>query len=141
MGSRFLEYLRIKGLSQKKICQLSSVSESLLSRFCSGGAITSDRLQRILHVCDDLSLEWFFFGTGDMFRSRGGDTTYNYGKYAGADIVRDKGVMVKSDNVHLGTNPSDDLISEKDRIILEKDKIISERDKTIGELLKMLNKL
>ena len=69
--------------------------------FCSGGAITSDRLQRILHVCDDLSLEWFFFGTGDMFRSRGGDTTYNYGKYAGADIVRDKGVMVKSDSVHL----------------------------------------
>lgn len=142
MGGRFLEYLKKKGISQRKISQLSCVSESLVSRFCAGGVVSSDKLQRILLACDDLSLEWLFYGSGEMLRGRGGDVTNNYGKYAGADIVHDKGVVLKNaGGIHVESNEIfRQLLSEKDRIILEKDKVISERDRTIRELIGMLNK-
>lgn len=142
LGTRFSEYLKFKGVTQKRISQLSRVSESLVSRFCSGGAISSDKLQRILQACDDLSLEWLFFGSGEMIRGHRGDVTNNYGKYAGADIVRDKGVVLKNaGGIHVESNEIfRQLLSEKDRIILEKDKVISERDQSIRELIGMLNR-
>ena len=65
MNERFLRYLRFKKLSQKKLCELSSVPQATVSRFCNGNGIMSDALLKMLQVCDDLSLEWFFYGTGE----------------------------------------------------------------------------
>ena len=143
MNERFLRYLRFKKLSQKKLCELSSVPQATVSRFCNGNAIMSDALLRLLQVCDDLSLEWFFYGTGEMIRSRcGNSVTNNYGAYAGADVVNDKGVLVK-DSRGVRVSPAGDIelmgiIAEKDRIILQKDTLISERDRTISELYQLV---
>ena len=142
MGERLAEYLRFKGISQKKISKLSCVSESTISRFCAGGIITSDKLLRLLQVCDDLSLEWFFYETGEMIRRRGGDVTNNFGMYAGS-------VSGSSTNIHGSRNVRvnavcdlrySEMVMEKDRIILEKDKVIGERDATISRLLEGLRK-
>lgn len=144
MGERFFEYLRFKGLSQKKVSELSCVSTSMISRFCKGGAIASDKLLRILQVCDDLSLEWLFYDTGKMIRSGVDSVTNNYGKYAGAEVTKDSVLVQHSRDVHvkqLASSESQAVIMEKDRLILEKDRIISERDRTIKELLQALGKV
>ena len=128
-----------KNLSQKKISDLSCVSTSTVSRFCQGESIGSFFLQKILHVCDDLSLEWLFYGSGEMFRSREGGVVNNYGAFAGSDFISDGGVQVKnSTGVTVGKPVRQDvdaLLREKDALILEKDRVISERDNTIRELL------
>lgn len=142
LGERFTAYLKFKGLSQKKVSSLSGVTESTLSRFLSGGVITSDKLARILMVCPDLSLEWFFFGVGEMIRKTDGDRFVNSGMYAGAEVLTDQSVNIKDSR---GVNVSHGLdehyfraLAEKDRIIVEKDRTISERDRTIRDLLSKL---
>lgn len=142
MNERFADYLRFKKLSQRKISELSGVAESTVSRFCGGGVISSEKLQKILWACEDLSLEWFFYGTGEMLRSQKTSMT-NIGAFAGAEVLTDKAVMVKySKGVRLDGPVSKEILAflaEKDRIILEKDKVISERDGTIMELYNLLN--
>ena len=145
MGTRLTAYLRHKRLPQKKIAELSGVSKATVSRFCGGGVIASDKLARILRQCDDLSLEWFFFGTGEMLRSRNADVMVNNGVYAGADVVTDNSVHVanaRGVNVtqHGQGSNYQVLLAEKDRLLVEKDKIISDRDETIRELLRIVGK-
>ncbi|MBR1637407.1 MAG: helix-turn-helix transcriptional regulator [Bacteroidales bacterium] len=127
MHKRFFEYLTAKGLTAQKISELSCVSKSTVSRFCAGRAIGSDNLLRILQVCDDLSLEWFFYGTGQMLRGRDG-ITMNMGQYAGAEVASENGVIVKdSTNVKVRTSYDlHELLAEKDRIIMKKDSLIME---------------
>ena len=114
----------------------------MVSRFCCGQSIASDKLLSILQVCDDLSLEWLFYGHGSMIRDSR-VTVNNYGKYAGADVAKENSLFIKnpcclpvqdivSDQRYFS------LINEKDRIISEKDKLIVEKDATIQSLLAKL---
>lgn len=144
MGERFFVYLRSKGLSQRKVSDLSRVALSTVSRFCSGSSISSDSLLRLISVCDDLSLEWLFYSTGEMIRFRDGNTTMNFGTYAGADVVHGSKVSVKDSsgvNVAQHSVGSDlsQIISERDRMIARLNDVISERDRTISALYKRLN--
>lgn len=141
MNTRFSQYLHVKGLSQAKLSDLSSVSTATISRFLNGGNMSSNKLQRILQVCDDLSLEWLFFGSGEMLRQPR-VTTINMGAFAGADVSTGESVMVKnSSGVKVLKGHNKDILfmlAEKDRIISAKDDVISQRDGTINRLLVML---
>ena len=136
MNGRFVVYLKSKGLSQKEISELSCVSAATVSRFCSGSPISSDKLLRLLQVCDDLSLEWLFFGTGDMVRSRSCDSyTFNMGSFSGSDISHDHSVNIRSSpGAQVGALSRTDV----DLLLAEKDRVISERDATIGRLNELL---
>lgn len=138
MNGRFVVYLKSKGLSQKEISELSCVSAATVSRFCSGSPISSDKLLRLLQVCDDLSLDWFFFGTGDMVRSRSCDSyTFNMGSFSGSDISHDHSVNIRSSpGAQVGALSRKDV----DLLLAEKDRVISERDATIGKLNELLVK-
>lgn len=136
MNGRFVIYLKSKGLSQKEISELSCVSAATVSRFCSGSPISSDKLLRLLQVCDDLSLDWLFFGTGDMVRSRTCDSyTFNMGSFSGSDISHDHSVNIRSSpGAQVGSLSRMDV----DLLLAEKDRVISERDATIGKLNELL---
>lgn len=136
MNGRFVIYLKSKGLSQKEISELSCVSAATVSRFCSGSPISSDKLLRLLQVCDDLSLDWLFFGTGDMVRSRTCDSyTFNMGSFSGSDISHDHSVNIRSSpGAQVGSLSRMDV----DLLLAEKDRVISERDATIGKLNEIL---
>lgn len=136
MNGRFVVYLKSKGISQKEISELSCVSAATVSRFCSGSPISSDKLLRLLQVCDDLSLEWLFFGTGDMVRSRSCDSyTFNMGSFSGSDISHDHSVNIRSSpGAQVGALSRKDV----DLLLAEKDRVISERDATIGRLNELL---
>lgn len=139
MNKRFFQYLRVKNVSQRSLSKLTGIATSVISRFCGGNSISTDNLQRLVQVCDDLSLEWLFYGTGQMIRGHGDTITYNNGKYAGSDVVQGGGVMVKgSENVNVsrGDKTKDDIISERDRTISERDSVIAQKDAYILELLK-----
>ncbi len=145
MGDRFSEYLRFKGFSQKKVSDLSSVSESTVSRFCSGGIISSDNLVRLLKVCPDLSPDWLLLGVGLMIRCGQGEMKVNSGPFAGDEVVSDKSILVKNARDVMVSHGVDEyylnLLAEKERIIHDKDVTISERDATICELLHALGKM
>lgn len=135
MYERFLQYIHTKKLSQRKLSELSCVSASTVSRFCSGLSIVSDKLLKLLQVCDDLSLEWLFYGSGEMLR-RGEGSTYNVGTFAGADAVSKDSVVVgdsKGACVQQGSS-----FADLQKLLLEKDRVISERDRTISELHRLL---
>ena len=139
MHERFATYLEYKRLSVRKVSELSCVSASTISRFCAGKEIGSDKLLKILQVCDDLSLEWFFYGTGEMIRSCGEGVTVNMGTFAGADVNNSDGVLVNgSRQVSVkpeGVRYYQKMLEEKDRVIASKDRVISERDSMIRDLL------
>ena len=143
MHQRFVQYLRAKKLSQRELSKLSCVNVATISRFCSGTPISSSNLLKMLQVCDDLSLEWFFYGSGDMIRFRGG-VVNNYGTFAGTDMGKFNDISLKgSGNRFYMDKGLDSLmaaVAEKDRIIQEKDRVISDRDATIRDLLQRLVK-
>ena len=146
MGERFFVYLRSKGLSQRKVSDLSRVAMSTVSRFCSGASISSDSLLRLISVCDDLSLDWLFYSTGEMIRSRDGNTTMNFGTYAGADVVQGSKFSVKdSTDVRVGSHSFGvdlvQVVTERDRSIARLNEVISERDRTISGLYDRLRSL
>ncbi len=143
MGERFLQYLRVKGISQKTISSLAGVQTSLVSRFCSGGNINSDSLLRLVQACDDLSLYWLFFGSGEMFRSHAGTVINNHGTIAGSDLSQDTVNITNSENISVGDSVNAELFNllhKKDLLISEKDSVISKRDETIHYLYELLGK-
>ena len=143
MNRRFSQYLRFKGVSLRSLSGLTCISSSTISRFCNGEAIGSDKLLRLLQACDDLSLEWLFYGTGEMIR-RQGQTVYNVGTYAGADMSSGDSVSVNGSSrvsVRQGGVGMEALLAEKDRIITEKDRVIAERDRAISGRDMMIAKL
>lgn len=132
MYSRFLQYLRVKGISQRSLSELSHVSTSTVSRFCAGQPIGSDKLFSLLQVCDDLSLEWLFFGIGEMFRGKDSGSV-NIGQFAGSDMSSDNSVRVinsRGARVVTPKNRDSDLLE----LLQEKDAVISDRDQTISRL-------
>ena len=141
MNGRFVRYLGFKGISQAKMSELSCVPRSTVSRFCSGHPVTSDKLLRMLQACDDLSLEWLFFGSGDMIRKCDG-VTMNVGAFAGADVASGNGTVVKnSKGVNIGVGDSEGLMKllcEKYIVIAGKDKTIIEKDALIERLYRRI---
>ena len=145
IGGRLSLYLRTKGVSQRKLARLSGVSVSIVSRFCNGMVITSDKLFRLLEHCDDLSLDWLLFGAGEMTRQTD-NAAYRVSQGAGADFSGNGSVLVKNSNGVKVLSPSStqgtliSLLAEKDRIIADKDRVIGERDEMIRRLHEMLLK-
>lgn len=140
MNKRFKKYLALRGITQKEMSTLSGVSEMSISRFCSNDKISVRTLVKLLSACDDLSLDYLFFGYGSILKKTEGHTT-NYGTINNNeqnDIIGDNAYVMKTTTVNQDTYPRD-LISEKDRIITECHRIISERDATISQLLEKLN--
>ena len=131
-------------MGQQELASESGVSQATISRFCSGGAITSDKLLRLLHVCDDLSLYWLFFGTGEMFRKDCNNTVINMGAFAGSKVDSEDSVILgDSSGSDVSRQDSDRLLvllTRKDEIIAKKDVIISERDETIKHLYGLLER-
>lgn len=142
MNERFVQYLAVKKLTIRALSDLSGISVSTISRFCTGKEIGSGKLLRMLQVCDDLSLEWFFYGTGEMIR-KCDSITYNLGQYAGADVTNKDSVMINgSRQVKVQTGSPDyyvKMLAEKDKMIASRDAIISQRDKTISDLISKLS--
>ena len=137
MNGRFVRYIGFKGLSQARLSELSCVPRSTVSRFCSGSPVSSDKLLRMLQVCDDLSLEWLFFGSGEMIRRSEG-VTMNVGAFAGADVASGNGTVVKNSNgVNIGMGDSENLM----RLLYEKDVVIAGKDKTIIEKDALIERL
>jgi transcriptional regulator with XRE-family HTH domain len=133
MNDRFALYVKRKKLTLKGLSELSGVSLSTIGRFCNGGIINSDNLLRLLHVCDDLSLEWLFFGTGGMFRTHGHITNNNYAAFAGSEVNNSGIIDVGPDGSK--TSPvTESVLREKERVISEKDDIIMEKDRVILRL-------
>ncbi len=95
-------------MTQARLADISGVSKSTISRFLAGIPITTDKLQRIIQSCKDLSLEWLFFGVGTMLKGN------NDGEVLPA------------------------LIMEKDRIISARDETISKKDATICRMQELL---
>lgn len=141
MHRRFLQYIRLKGFSQRRISELSKVSVSSVSRFCSGQPISSDKLVKLLRICEDLSLEWLFYGSGDMLLNSG-VSQFGLGAFVGAGVVaEDSSFVSDSPGAHVVLTPSiavNRALAEKDRIIAERDLVISRRDQTILELNRLL---
>ena len=136
MHKRFSQYLRLKGVSYRSLAELSCVSLSSISRFCTGTPISSDKLLKLLQCCDDLSLEWLFYGTGEMIRAGKNNNTFNVGAFAGSEISSGDSVFVKNaTGVHVERGESRTLLE----LVAEKDRIISERDATITELHRLLS--
>ena len=140
ISSRFKLYLAHKSLSQREIASMCGLTPATVSRFCSGKAIQSDKLQQLLNVCDDLSLEYLFFGYGEMFKKDcgtynivQGDTIINNS----GDSILDKSVSVRNGSGSVGVGAEEDprKVAELQRIIAQKDKVISERDRMISDLL------
>lgn len=137
MNGRFVRYIGFKGLSQARLSELSCVPRSTVSRFCSGSPVSSDKLLRMLQVCDDLSLEWLFFGSGEMIRRSEG-VTMNVGTFAGADVASGNGTVVKNSNgVNIGMGGCESLM----RLLYEKDVVIAGKDKTIIEKDALIERL
>lgn len=134
MKQRFSQYLRNKSLSLNKLSEISGVSVSTISRFCRGGVIGSDNLLAILQACDDLSLEWLFFGLGPMYRpSRNSESSVgnHFDKLIG------NGSYLSIRNIYEDKNFLA-VVAEMDHIISEKDRTIHDRDMTITNLQHML---
>ena len=128
MGGRFLRYLQSKGMKQRTLSSVTGVSASIISRFCAGGTITSDKLAQLLSGCPDLSLDWLFFGVGPMYRQE-----------VSSDVVSGGSVLVKdADRVTVANGDADRsymrIISERDAAITELTRSVNERDVTIQRL-------
>lgn len=140
MNVRFSQYLRLKGISQHKLSELSCVPASTISRFLSGRPVGSDSLLKLLQVCDDLSLEWLFFGSGQMMRSRDG-VTVNMGAFAGADVAPGGDLTMIRDSPGAGVHGTGESLRESGSSLKEKDRVIAERDRAISERDALVTKL
>lgn len=147
MNKRFKKYLGLRQITQKEMASLSGISEMQISRFCNNNIITVKTLLKLLSACDDLSLDYLFFGYGEVLKQKAGDITVNYGSIHNNNNrnegAGDNSIVIKTsskDNFHSTDSATlHHLLNEKEKLIAEKDRIISERDATIGRLLASLS--
>ena len=112
----------------KKISSKSCLLYPRLKRWACRRRFIVKTLVKLLSACDDLSLDFLFFGYGEIIKSKG-NTTINY-----SDIHNDKRNII-GDTVKTKNNPDTDML----RLLEEKDRTISERDQTIGRLLQTIS--
>ena len=108
MQRRFKQYLGIKMLNQKDVAADAGLTPGQVSRFCQSGSISLENFRKIISVCNDLSLDYFFFGIGPIIRDTGRDGNNRVTNNLSGDSTIE---TIK--------------YQEKDRIIAEKDEIIS----------------
>lgn len=121
---------------------MSGLSEMQVSKFCKNGNITVKALLRLISACDDLSLDFLFFGYGEILKKKDG-MTINYGtvnNHEQNDIVGNNSTVIKS-TLQGGSIDSWELILEKDRIIQENYNVISLRDASISKLIEQIASL
>lgn len=135
---RFKQYLGIKMLSQKEIARLSGLTENQVSRFCKDGNMTVDNLQKLLQVCNDISLEFLFFGDGDVLKKMSNSTSTE----SDSKNMDNKDLQfVPRDTARSmcwALSERDDTIGSRDNALTKRDATISARDETISELNKAL---
>ncbi len=67
---RIIEYLQAKGIAVSAFEKELGLGNTTLSRaFRSGGSIGTDKLEKILSHCTDLSPLWLLTGDGDMLKN------------------------------------------------------------------------
>ena len=66
---RILQFIKYKGLSNKKFCEELDIRESNFSSIGLKSAIGSDNLFKILYKYSELSPDWLILGNGDMIRN------------------------------------------------------------------------
>lgn len=139
MHTRFKQYLAVRGLSQRGLSRMAGVGASTVSRLCLGEPILTDSFLRILSVCRDLSLEWLFYGCGDMFSSG------NAGTGAVTGPSKESVVVNNSHGVNVSGNLSDrtllEVLAHRDRTITERDRVITELDEAILHLHDLLSRM
>ena len=70
MLDRLKEYIDIKGMTVASVERMLGMSNGALSKpIKNHTSIGSDKLENILIFCPDLSLEWLFFGKGEMLQT------------------------------------------------------------------------
>lgn len=68
---RLKKYIDTKGVSIAALEKAAGMSNAALRKTIqSGKGIGTDKLEKILSVCPDLSAEWLLRGEGDMLRNR-----------------------------------------------------------------------
>lgn len=143
MEKRFKQYLGVKMVTQKQVAKESGISISSMSHFMKTGAISLDNFRKIMQVCQDLSLDYLFYGYGPMMKESSG-ITVNCGTNSGTinnNSPKDNSVAVNNmsgrSKIQFQSELTPELMSliqEKDHIIMEKDKVITKRDETISVL-------
>ena len=146
MQRRFKQYLGVKMISQKDIAMATGLTEGQVSRFCKNGTISLENFKKILFVCQDLSLEYFFYGTGPVIKpscpEKSGNSINNVThNYSGSASLSKMDIHQESGTHGVETENLLALISEKDKLIAAKDDTITKRDETISRLSKLLEKL
>ena len=63
INKKILQYLEIKGVSQRKFSLMTSTSDGLLRK---GGNISSEKLIVIRNKFPDLNMNWLLFNDGEM---------------------------------------------------------------------------
>ena len=139
MQRRFKQYLGVKMISQKDIAMAAGLTEGQVS-------ISLENFRKILFVCQDLSLEYFFYGTGPVIKpscpENSGNSINNVThNYSGSASLSKMNIHQESGAHGVETERLLALISEKDKLISAKDETITKRDETISRLSKLLEKL
>lgn len=72
MNKRLKQYLSFRGLTVAELEREIGVANGTLGRAVrTGGAIGTDKLEKILSLHSDLSAEWLMRGEGEMIRKAG----------------------------------------------------------------------
>ncbi len=139
MNKRFKKYLGLRQITQKEMASLSGLSEMQISRFCNNNIITVNALLKLLSACDDLSLDFLFFGYGSILKTKNSDVTYNYGNIQNnhSEDISNNSIFTE-DSSQKQKLDFLQILHEKEKLLAEKDRIISERDATISRLLTSL---
>ena len=64
--SRILQLIEVKGISTREFCRQIDVSHTYLN---GDSEIGSDKMETILSIFPELSIEWLVTGTGQMFKN------------------------------------------------------------------------
>lgn len=115
---RLIEFIRYKGISQRKFEQNVSLSNGFVNNISKG--IGADKLQKILSIYPDLNQAWLLTGEGEML----------------ADTSQDKGIAASNNtNSNIASQINDSAVIMR---LLDQ---LAEKDKQINHLLEIISKL
>lgn len=125
---RLKEYIDSKGISVSAFEKSIGMSNASFGKSLKqGGAIGSDKLEKILIIYSDISPEWLLTGKGEMLIEHHQEL-YDKPRYPERDISR---FVAEFDNMDFGNSKSAQI--EIDRLKEE----IKVKDKQVSDLIKM----